>query len=92
MSHVTCHVSCVTCHVSRVTCHMSRVTFFIFYFFGQCGEAYRWRVCYQRGVPRLVFLEMAPLSQTVADVRELGDGGGAGHGHIPVSAGDGFPC
>ena len=41
MCHVSCHVSCVTCHVSRVTCHMS------IFFFG--------RVCYQRGLPRLVF-------------------------------------
>ena len=24
--------------------------------FGQSGEAYRWRVCYQRGLPCLVFL------------------------------------
>ena len=49
MSRVTCHVSHVTCHMSRVTCHN-----FLF-FFGKSGEAYRWRVCYQRGLPRLVF-------------------------------------
>ena len=48
MSHVMCHV---LYHVSRVTCHVSHVTFF---FYGQSGEAYRWRVCYQRGLPRLV--------------------------------------
>ena len=53
MSHVTCHVSRVTCHMSRVTCHVSHVIFFIFFL--QSGEAYRWRVCYQRGLPRLVF-------------------------------------
>ena len=47
----TCHVSRVTCHVSGVTCHMY---FLFFFFFGQSGEAYRWRVCYQRGLPRLV--------------------------------------
>ena len=35
---------------------------------------------------------MAPLSLTIADVGDLGDGGGAGHGHLPVAAGDGFPC
>ena len=53
MSRVTCHdVSHVTCHVSRVTCHMSHV--FFCFFFWQSGEAYRWRVCYQRGLPRLV--------------------------------------
>ena len=39
------------CHVSHVTCHI----FFIYFFFGRSGEAYRWRVCYQRGLPRLVF-------------------------------------
>ena len=56
----TLNVSCVTCHVSRVTCHMSHVTchffspFFYFLFFGKSGEAYRWRVCYQRGLPLLV--------------------------------------
>ena len=30
--------------MSHVTCHMS-----------QSSEAYRWRVCYQRGLPRLVY-------------------------------------
>ena len=44
-------MSHVMCHVSHVTCHMSCVTFF---FFEQSGEAYRWRVCYQRAPPRLV--------------------------------------
>ena len=48
---VRCHMSRVTCHMSHVTCHMSHVTI---YFFGQSGEAYRWRV-YQRGLPRLVY-------------------------------------
>ena len=63
MSHVTCHMSNVTCHMSRVMCHMSHVmchmTHFILFFllfFRQSGEAYRWRVCYQRGLPLLVFL------------------------------------
>ena len=37
---------CVTCHVSHVTCHVSCVT--------QSVGASRWRVCYQRGLPRLV--------------------------------------
>ena len=52
----TCHMSCVTCHMSPVTCHVSRVTCFFFFsfFFGQSGEAYWWRVFYQRGLPRLV--------------------------------------
>ena len=46
----------VTCRMSRVTCHMSHVICLLFLLlFGQSGEAYRWRVCYQRGLPRLVF-------------------------------------
>ena len=53
VSRITCHVSHVTCHMSHVTCHISHVTCHIF-FFWQSGEAYRWRVCYQRGLPRLV--------------------------------------
>ena len=51
MSHVTCHVSHVTCHVSHVICH-----FFFFLFFGQSGQAYWWKVCYQQGLPRLVYI------------------------------------
>ena len=61
-----CHVSRVTCHLSPVTCHMSHVffLFFIYIFFsssfftlkqiGQSGGASCRRVCYQRGLPRLV--------------------------------------
>ena len=72
MSHVTCHMLCVTCHVSHVmfpvshvTCHMSHV---IFFFFGQSGEAYRWRVCYQWGLPRQVFRS---LHKTIVFVNTL---------------------
>ena len=54
MSYVVCHVSRVTCHVSRVTCHMP---FFFLFFSGQSGEAYWWRVCYQRGLRRLVYAD-----------------------------------
>ena len=64
MSHVMCHVSRVTCHMSRVTCHMSKniffyilIFFFVFFYvkkIGQSGGASRWRVCYQRELPRLV--------------------------------------
>jgi hypothetical protein len=53
---------CVTCHVSRVTCQMSPVKCHFFFFFfctltkiGQSGGATRRRVCYQRGLPRLVY-------------------------------------
>ena len=48
MSSVMCHMSHVTCHMSYVTCHI-----FYFVLFRQSGEAYR--VCYQRGLPRLVY-------------------------------------
>ena len=47
-----CHMSHVTCHVSHVTCHM--YFFYFLFFFGQSGEASQGRVCYQRGLPRLV--------------------------------------
>ena len=42
------------CHMSRVTCHMSCV--FFYFVFGQSGGASQWRVCYQRGLPSLVFI------------------------------------
>ena len=48
-----CRLSCVTRLVSHVTCHMS---FFLFFFCGQRFEVYWWRVCYQRGLPRLVLV------------------------------------
>ena len=54
MSHVTCHVSRVTCHMSHVTCYMSH-DIFNFFIFWQNGGASQWSVCYQRGLPRLVF-------------------------------------
>ena len=40
------------CHVLRYTCHVSHVPIF----FGQTGEGYCWRVYYQRGLPRLVYV------------------------------------
>ena len=59
VSGVTCHLSRVTCHVSHVTCHMSHVkkNIYIYFFLnGKSGEASRSRVCYQRGLPRLVWI------------------------------------
>ena len=59
------------CHVSCVMYHLSHVIFFLFFFLhfyiqkkfkksfkkiGQSGGAGRWRVCYQRGLPRLVYI------------------------------------
>ena len=59
MSHVMCHVSHVTFYVSHVKCHVSHVMCYmsIIIFFLQSDEAYWWRVCYQRGLPRLVVME-----------------------------------
>ena len=64
VSHVTCHVSPVTCHLSHVTCHLSHVKIIkkkkklykknIPRKIRQIGGASWWRVCYQRGLPRLV--------------------------------------
>ena len=53
MSRVTCQMSHVTCHMSCVTCQMSHVK--VLCFFLQIGEAYWWTVCYQRGLPLLVY-------------------------------------
>ena len=50
-----CHVSCVTCHMSRATCHMSQ-SCIAYKKNGQSGGASRSRVCYQRGLPRLVYI------------------------------------
>ena len=44
----TCHVSRVMCHLEPVTCHMSPVIFW------PIGGGSWWKVCYQRGPPRLV--------------------------------------
>ena len=53
VSRVTCNVSGVRCQVSGDTCHLY---YLIKFFFGQSGGDSRWRVCYQRGQPHLVFL------------------------------------
>ena len=75
-----CHVPHVMCHVSRVTCHPSPVTCQKYYLnilikkkkhsknIGQSGGASRWRVCYQRGLPRLVDKNMhkeKPMDKTI---------------------------
>ena len=51
VSHVKCHKACVICQVSHVRCHMS--IFFLFVIF-KSGLSNRWRVSYQRGLPRLI--------------------------------------
>ena len=57
-----CHMSRVTCHVSCVRCQVSHVSYYIFFFL-QRGGASRGRVCYQWGLPRLVFNGFATFSQ-----------------------------
>ena len=52
--HLTPHI--VRYQDSRVICHVWQVTFFFFFFFLQSGWASRWRVCYQRCLPCLVFV------------------------------------
>ena len=53
----------MSCHLSHVTCHMSKKNYILIIFssffckkIGQSVGASRWRVCYQWGLPRLVFL------------------------------------
>ena len=58
-----CHMSGVRCQVSGVRCHMSGVP--CHFFFLQNGGACRGRVCYQRGLPRLVpMLSGFPIFRT----------------------------
>ena len=47
----------------RLTNHkVEKKTFCKIYFCGQCGEASLWMVCYQQGLPRLVFVQFALFS------------------------------
>jgi hypothetical protein len=78
LSPVTCHLSPVTCHLSPVTCHLLHVIYFFYFFFyvkkkiGQSSGACRWRVCDQRGLPRLVFANSSnnPLVQSGREPRD----------------------
>ena len=61
VSRVTCHMSHVTCHMSCFMCQMSDVYFLLSYktllfiFLRQiCGPSYC-SVCYQQGLPSLVY-------------------------------------
>ena len=51
-----CHVSCVMCNVSPVTCHRYLKKL-------QIGELCQWRVCYQRSLPRLVYIQLGKGKQ-----------------------------
>ena len=69
VSHFRCPVSGVRCQVSGVRC-----IFFSSFFlssFLQSGEASRYRVCYQRGLPRLVSSNFLILSTGVPRRRSL---------------------
>ena len=52
----TCYLAYITCHMSRVMCHMSRFPFLTCHPFFLSRKAIQWKVCYQRGRPRLVLL------------------------------------
>ena len=69
-------VSRVTCQVSGVTCHLSHF-FLPLNKMGPSGGASRWRVCYQRGLPRLVFtcLPVVYLWRPVRVLAMLSQGG-----------------
>ena len=66
-----CQVSRVMCQVAHVRCHMSHLFFYFFIFF-QSGGAIRWRVCYQWGLPRLVYQYFSKPSrcQQVMDTKK----------------------
>ena len=79
VSGVTCHVSHVKCHQSHVTCHVSHVRLlllyiYIFIFFGQSGEASQGRVCFQRGLPRLVLKLLHGMQPTIYSSTTMGGG------------------
>ena len=59
--HNVHHPLCVMCHMSHVKKNSN--FFFILNKIGQSGGAGRWRVCYQRGLPRLV----SPHPADIAD-------------------------
>ena len=63
MAHVMFHMSHVTCHMSHVTCPMSCVFFLIFFL--QFHEICRLKVCYQRGLTRLVLKKGLCIIHTI---------------------------
>ena len=77
MSQVTCHMSHVTCHMSPVTCQKNIFLHFLQFFYlkkvGKIGEASRWRVCYQRGLPRLVSHIIHDIFESFPDLLKLKD-------------------
>ena len=57
VSSVSYHVSGVRCHMTGVTCNIIILLFFFYHFIFLSDEARRWRVCYQRGLHCLVYLQ-----------------------------------
>ena len=55
-------------HVSHVRCQVSNVTsfFLLLLLFRQLGGASWWRICHQRGVPRLVYEKRQKKTDTFA--------------------------
>ena len=68
MTHVMCHMTHVTCHLLPVTCPMSCVFLVFFCYFGISCEASQGRVCYQRGWPRLVFINTNSNNSSVLQI------------------------
>ena len=62
MSRATCHTSRVRCQVSQVNCNFFSSSFFFLSFLQSCGASWR-RVCYQRGLPRLVINGLVRLKE-----------------------------
>ena len=57
VSHVMCRMSHIAYQVSHVTCQVSHIHCIFSVGGGQNDGASKWRVCYQRGLPRLVLLQ-----------------------------------
>ena len=69
MSGVICQALCVRCHLSGVRCQVSGVRYHVsgvrchmsHFFVTQNRGASWWRVCYQQGLPHLVFSHCDPF-------------------------------
>ena len=75
VSCVICHVSPVTCHVSHIQIllnlftqkkkKLKKLKKYTLEEIGQNGGASRWRVCYQRGLPRLTYCNTTALDRII---------------------------
>ena len=74
VSPVTSHLSGISCHVPPVMCYLPYVIYILFVIKKklQIGRASLWRVCYQRGLSRLVSYEMHfPVKDLVVALYEV---------------------